>query len=472
MKRTLSLGQMAETKGHSAQSDNLLKCLIPLNNSPPDVGKTCVERMPKYLEKRGRRWYATLDVPADVRPKFHGTRRFVRSLKTESQSEAEVRSLRLIADWKEQIAAARSGSKSVKPDIVRLGLEWRENLRTVRGKEDEELLAKSLLDDQLWDVDFRDSEGAKLLAKIAYEESYPLDRDIEAWLATQDVEAKTRDMKRSDAQRFADHFRFSDRVSRQTVLSWVQSLQTEKQLKPATVQRILSTCRGYWDYLHITGNVHGAEAVFERVSPKKAVKTKSAAAKKRQAFDASDMPRLLIGALDRDDIELAQLIWLGMWTGCRIEELCSLKVADVHTEHFTVVDAKTSAGERIVPIHPRLAPLMRHLCARSKDGYVLSGLTFNKYGDRSNAIGKRFGRLKAALGYDSRLVFHSIRKTVTTLLENAGVQENVAADIVGHEKKTMTYGVYSKGNLLPALKKAMQTLSYDVDRSIERRLIA
>jgi len=33
----------------------------------------------------------------------------------------------------------------------------------------------------------------------------------------------------------------------------------------------------------------------------------------------------------------------------------------------------------------------------TKDGYVLSGLTTNKYGDRSNAIGKRFGRLKRDL---------------------------------------------------------------------------
>jgi len=57
----------------------------------------------------------------------------------------------------------------------------------------------------------------------------------------------------------------------------------------------------------------------------------------------------------------------------------------------------------------------------SQDGYLLSGLTFNKYGDRSNAIGKRFGRLKQSLGFSEKKVFHSIRKTVVTLLEDAGV---------------------------------------------------
>jgi integrase len=68
-----------------------------------------------------------------------------------------------------------------------------------------------------------------------------------------------------------------------------------------------------------------------------------------------------------------------------------------------------------------------------------------KLGQPFNAIGKRFGRLKQSLGHGPEKVFHSIRKTVITLLENAGVTEGVAADIVGHEKATLTYGLYSSG---------------------------
>ena len=30
-------------------------------------------------------------------------------------------------------------------------------------------------------------------------------------------------------------------------------------------------------------------------------------------------------------------------------------------------------------------------------------------------------------------VFHSVGKTVATMLENAGVAENVAAEVIGHE---------------------------------------
>jgi hypothetical protein len=35
-------------------------------------------------------------------------------------------------------------------------------------------------------------------------------------------------------------------------------------------------------------------------------------------------------------------------------------------------------------------------------------------------------------------MFHSIGKTVVTQLDSAGVSENVAADIVGHDKPRIT----------------------------------
>jgi len=47
------------------------------------------------------------------------------------------------------------------------------------------------------------------------------------------------------------------------------------------------------------------------------------------------------------------------------------------------------------------------------------------------------------------------------MLENAGVGENLAADIVGHEKPRITYGLYSGGASLETMKDAIQKISYD-----------
>ncbi len=92
--------------------------------------------------------------------------------------------------------------------------------------------------------------------------------------------------------------------------------------------------------------------------------------------------------------------------------------------------------------------------------YVLANLTPNKYGDRSGAVGKRFGRLKTWLGFGPEHVFHSFRATVITIFENEGVPENVVADIVGHEKTTMTYGLYSGGVSLAVKAEALAKLTY------------
>jgi integrase len=88
-------------------------------------------------------------------------------------------------------------------------------------------------------------------------------------------------------------------------------------------------------------------------------------------------------------------------------------------------------------------------------------LTKSKFENRSNAIGKRFGRLKNKLGFSKRFVFHSIRKTFTTQLENAGISENISADIVGHEKPRMTYGLYSGGTNLEVKREALNKISFN-----------
>jgi len=46
------------------------------------------------------------------------------------------------------------------------------------------------------------------------------------------------------------------------------------------------------------------------------------------------------------------------------------------------------------------------------------------------------------------------------MLENAGVSENVAADILGHEKPRITYGLYNGGASLETKREAIERLHY------------
>ena len=106
----------------------------------------------------------------------------------------------------------------------------------------------------------------------------------------------------------------------------------------------------------------------------------------------------LLADCDRDST-LADLIRLAAFTGCRIEALCSLKIQNVADDRFEVLDSKSEAGWRTIPIHNDIKQVIARLIGTATGPYLISGLSFNKYGDRSNAIGKRFGRLKTRLGY-------------------------------------------------------------------------
>ena len=82
-------------------------------------------------------------------------------------------------------------------------------------------------------------------------------------------------------------------------------------------------------------------------------------------------------------------------------------------------------------------------------------------GNLGTAVGKRFGRLKKLVlvdGEDRTKCFHSIRKFVVTTLEQGGVAEGVAADLVGHEKPKITYNVYSGGSSVEQLSRAVRVL--------------
>ena len=438
--------------------------------------------MPSYLQKRRRRWYAIMEVPKPLRQSI-GRPRFVQSLETESRTLAEQRVWPVVAAWKREIAKAKG-----EPDDIfawqaskKVGREGRyfsqppvsanALLRALNNAKDDEhrqLILEQIIDaaddigainvENIGDPPSSDPEAQRFYAR-ATGQLVDFTEYLDEWLSTSRATAKTQDMHRSVVNRLAHEIQLVQDVTRPEVRRWITKLMNDEELTPKTVQRILSGLRGYWRYLQSIGVAGEDDEPFSKLDVARQEKQKSPQST-RQPFEPDDVVKLLNTAIERGDDKLADLIRLGMWTGCRIEELCALKVDAVREDYFSIDDAKTKAGWRDVPIHRELAQTMARLIEDSKDGYVLSGLSVNKYGDRSNAVGKRFGRLKKKLGFGPLHVFHSIRKTVVTILENAGVQENVVADIVGHEKTTMTYGLYSGGLSLSVKHEALDKLAY------------
>ena len=419
---------------------------------------TFTATMPSYLQKRRRRWYAVLEIPKSLRPQF-GKPRFVQSLDTDSLSVAQRRVGPVVAAWRSEIARARDEPFDDAQFFRRALAKAKTDAERSIIMEEIDMAAwqiGAINVEQVGQMPSSDPEAIRFYMR-ASGKLVEFDAHADEWLASSGSTAKTKDMQRADVSRFAARFPVIQYVSKKDVQRWATGL-IHGGLTPKTVQRILSALRSYWRYLQAIEVAPEDALPFDKLEL--AARRSDVRKGTFQPFEPRDVLRLLDHAMADQDDDLADLIRLGMWTGCRIEELCALSIGEVKGDHFSVKDAKTAAGWRDVPIHRELAPTMARLIGERTEGHVLAGLTANKYGDRSNAVGKRFGHLKTKLEFGPTHVFHSVRKTVVTILENEGIPENVVADIVGHEKPRITYGLYSGGTSISVKREALAKLSY------------
>lgn len=424
-----------------------------------------------YLVKRYNTWWAIHDVPRSAR-KATGKARFAVSLGTDNEMEARTLGAVWEARWRGEIDRVTRNSSGME----RLAAAWREAFTTapeherdgvramIRGVAHDTYIMPAAvalgttttadLGDALDAVPAAATAKAARFEAIATGAAVALLNHVDAYLATATMAEKSKSMARRSIVRFAETCPYTADVTPQAVQGWIDGQAAGASR--ATVQRTVTEVRGLWRYMvqrslapatpdpFAGRHVHGQEST------------------ERKPFAPADVVRLHLLASEAGDTELADIIAVGMWTGARIEEIAALTVADVDLGVGAIVvrAGKTDAAARTIPVHPALAPTLARLIGGRKDGHVFADMGTSKYGDRSGAVSKRFGRLKKSAGFGEEYVYHSIRKTVATMLENAGVSENVAADILGHEKPRITYGLYSGGATLEVKAAAIRLLAY------------
>ena len=164
---------------------------------------------------------------------------------------------------------------------------------------------------------------------------------------------------------------------------------------------------------------------------------------------------------------MAWAVWIGAYSGLRLNEICSLTVDDLRQEDgiwfFEIKRAKTAAGDRRVAIHSVLLELgLLEYRERIKAGSLWPALRpGGPDGKLSWNASPAFTKRRRSLGLDRPLLsFHSLRKNVGTALERAGVPESEAVQVLGHEKLSMSYSVYSLGLDLRGLQRVVEQIDY------------
>lgn len=157
------------------------------------------------------------------------------------------------------------------------------------------------------------------------------------------------------------------------------------------------------------------------------------------------------------------LTLIAIYSGMRLNEICSLQVEDCTARVFKIREGKTSSAVREVPIHSSLRPVIESLIGARGTGPLITGLVPGGPDKRPGwNIGKVFGRVKESLGFSNAHVFHSLRHTFVTRLEQAGVNLLLIERIIGHKSHALAFNTYSKGQTLDVMRDAVEMIHYDI----------
>lgn len=405
--------------------------------------------MKKYshLYQQYNTWFVEIKIPEDVRNHFGGKTRFTKSLHTDDKEYAELLKLKYVQDWKLQIRAAR-GQIDPEVDAQKLRQMYLQRGQTEQAAKDVAGLIFTS-EEQL-----AEDQRVKLYAAatgLRTSTSAHIDEFIAQKKYSPSVETEAR---RFLTRVFALRFPYFEDIQKKDLRLWATDMELGRKgyaaNKRATVGKKLSFVRAYWAYCEDrytdAPNLIDHEKIMGEPN-----KTKAAIGESSNttyvAFTPEECFRLYDAAVADGYPYLADIIMLGMHTGCRIGELCHMTLDRVTDEWLQVADAKTDSGNREIPIHRDIQQLVERLRQTSTDGYLLSNLSAdNVYNDRSRGMSQKFGRLKKKLGFRTkRHAFHSFRSTLANRFENAGVEEIFAARIIGHKVRPITYGTYSDG---------------------------
>jgi len=388
-------------------------------------------------------WQAELRVPEEVRAVI-GKTRFAKSTGTRNKREAVLRAAPLLERWQSDIELAKSDPQALL--ATKALREARQSFWT--GS----IAADATLKKMAW-LDELPPTKASLYTGIDWSRGVPLPAYMNQFVESHYLKPRTRLEARRYILELAMFTPTLDAITRLNAQRWL----SHEENKGSSARRALKTMQkaaGYlseyfaWLQYKNLVNQTVANPFRELHYPKTLPRSRQ-----YEALSYPEICSIRTAAAGKGDELLVTYIDVARFTGLRLAEIGALTTESIELVNdvacFRVKsDAKTAASSsRLVPISSRLREFVDLDCLDMKNA--------------ENAVGKRFGRLKRQVlqdGASRSKCFHSIRKFVVTTLEQAGIAEGIAADLVGHEKPNITYNVYSNGSSMSQLQQAIKAL--------------
>lgn len=433
----------------------------------------------QYLIKRGNVWFAVLEVPKPLRAAA-GLNRYKQSLKTSSLAEANRLKLPLIDEWKRKInllerhkadplASLRATITRLRAEVLSVPDVWEDDEERGPINMRQEYISDAL--EALKGIAETHGDPIARQARAVILDNASFVRDLfPTWLTQFEGAEQTRDQHKYAVERFLDWAGTSttaQSVNRKMAGEYIDKLLAESGLSRRTIERHASSLSSLWRWLLRRGHVEGE--VNPWLGHALGKKSKKAA---RKALSPDAMLKLLKAtykpsgarATQRYTTVLPDVLRIALATGMRLGEICALERSDIQRREdglwINIEKGKTEAAERLVPVHGCIVPLIERRLAEG-DQYLIGNLVpGGPDKKRSWHVSKAYGRFRKLAGVkDKGQDFHATRNTFIDNLEGRGVPESTVKLIVGHERDSMTFGHYSKGESVDR-REAINRLDY------------
>lgn len=257
----------------------------------------------------------------------------------------------------------------------------------------------------------------------------------------------------------------------------VIKVEGHKKISTTTINNHIANYTRFFKWARNNGHI--SQTLFEGMKVAKSKKREQE--NERKPF-TKEQTRLIYNELTQNTSRLVKKDshkWgalLGLFTGARLNEICQLDIADVKQQDevwfLNITDeggerkrVKANASRRKVPIHSELIKLgfLEFVEGRKQHQRLFHDFEYNQNGGYGRSLGRWFNETtflpKLRLKTRS-YVYHSLRHTMVTRLGQAGVEQTIIQELVGHAREGVTQEVYFReGYTLEQLKEAVENFS-------------
>lgn len=479
-----------------------------------------ISKNPKlqYLKQRGGAWYLNHPIPKDVqaayltnagKPQTH----IVRALGTSDPKEAYRRKVGLMPAILAEFAQRKRELGGLVPGELAEAFALRDDFTAASNAANYELadtlsMVITSRAERLHEEGGETPESlkkARAFVRIA-EGAETLTEAFEDWLGKGNLPARTKAKYRTALEEFVafvgGHALIAD-MNRQNAIRYVDWLNAEgrsqrtKKVVPLSYNskrdRVMAlsalwnkglSARGKttepvnpWSKLEVTEKPTSSTTRWDSMGS-------AGRPKRRQGFDEADLLAILAAPGPRQSAAtrytkrtIVEVLTLGLLTGARPDEVCSLKLADVRKTKdgyiLNIEDAKNEDSDRRVPlVHPLAVKLINRRIGKRRNPEEQLFEEFRpKQGHESmyELVGRALSRhLKRADGITGEYVPYCTRHTLQSLMGNReDIKDAVMQRYVGHRPTGMTdkhYREISAESLLAFAKKVRYSAK------VERRM--